>query len=110
MSVDKIEEFCLKLITYAGNAKSSYIEAISYVKNKDYEKAEELFKEGKKSYIECHNIHQQMFAKNYNIDNFKQSLLLMHAEDQMMACETIFVLANEIACCYKKIEKLENKG
>ena len=50
-----------------------------------------------------------MFTKDFKIEKPMQNILLMHAEDQMMACETIYILATELMESYARIENLENK-
>lgn len=109
MEVGDLEETCMQLITFAGMTKSSYVEAISQRRAGNEKKALELIKEGKESFVQCHEIHQQMFTKNYEIKSPIQNLLLMHAEDQMMACEIIYILATELMESYARIENLENK-
>ena len=109
MSLGDLEETCMQLITFAGATKSAYVEAMSERRAGNEEKALELIKEGKETYAQCHKIHQQMFTSEHKMENSMQTLLLMHAEDQMMSCETIYVLANEIMQCYAMIENLENK-
>lgn len=109
METDKIEEICMQLITYAGVAKSSYVQAMYEKRNGKGENALKLLKEGQKAYSQCHKIHQKMFTEKYKLDDSMKTILLMHAEDQMMSCETIYIMASELIECYSRIEKLEEK-
>ena len=110
MELGDLEEVCMQLITFAGVSKSSYVEAMAERRAGNKEKALDLLKEGKESYAQCHKIHQQIFTREYKIDNPIKNLLLMHAEDQMMACETIYILATELMESYARIENLEKRG
>lgn len=109
MENSTLENVCMQLITYAGIAKSSYIEAMAERRSGNKNSANKLLKEGQTAYNECHKIHQKMFGEQYEIEDSLQNVLLMHAEDQMMACETIYILASELMKCYERIENLENK-
>ncbi|MSS77944.1 PTS lactose/cellobiose transporter subunit IIA [Anaerococcus sp. WCA-380-WT-2B] len=108
--MNNLEEICMQLITFAGSAKSSYIEAMTQARYGELDRARDLISKGKDAYSKCHEIHQQMFTENFNLDESMKTILLVHAEDQMMASETICILAEEIIKSYERIINLENKG
>lgn len=87
-----------QLISAAGTAKSMYIEAIQVAKKGEFDKADELIKEGKDYYLKGHNIHVEMLSDLSSFTN----LILVHAEDQMMSAETIQIMATEIIELYKE--------
>ncbi len=109
MELGDLEEVCMQLITFAGVTKSAYVEAMAERRAGNKDKALKLLKEGKESFAQCHKIHQQMFTRDFKIEKPMQNILLMHAEDQMMACEIIYILATELMESYARIENLENK-
>lgn len=90
---EKYEQVCFQIISAAGAAKSCYLEAIEYAKQKEpYENA---LKEGRKAFREASSAHQdalQMDAEG----NLEVGLLLIHAESILGGAEIIGDLAETI--------------
>lgn len=103
--MEGIELICFQLITAAGGAKSNYIEAIQKAKQGLYEEAEELIRQGDELLKEGHQPHIDMIQKEAAGEDVKLSLILMHAEDQMMSTEVFKVMAEEMIELYKKVNK-----
>lgn len=108
--MEGLELFCFKLISAAGTARSCYIEAINEAKNGDFEKAEELIDEGKKNFIDAHDVHNQLLQQGTSGEDLGNNLLLMHSEDQLMSAEMFQILAKEFISVYKRMLELEKKG
>ena len=70
----------------------------------DYEKAEEAIKHGEACYLNGHKQHAELITKEAGGERTEVCLLLMHAEDQLMAAETIKLLAVELIELYKKVK------
>lgn len=105
--MEEMELICFQLITAAGGAKSNYIEAIQKAKEGAYEEAEELIRQGDEMMKEGHLPHTDLVQKEAAGEDVKMSLILTHAEDQMMSTEVFKVLAEEMIALYKKIEELQ---
>lgn len=105
--MEEMELICFQLITAAGGAKSSYIEAIQKAKEGAYEEAEELIRQGDEMMKEGHLPHSDLVQKEAAGEDVKMSLILTHAEDQMMSTEVFKVLAEEMIALYKKIDQLQ---
>lgn len=103
--MEGLELSCFQIITAVGNARSLYIEAIQEAKKGNYEKAEELIKEGENSFIEGHHSHSQLFQGEAEGKSTTISLLLVHAEDQLMSAEGFRIIAEEFIEVYKEIKK-----
>lgn len=99
--MEDMELLCFKIISSVGEAKSDYISAIEAAKNGDFEKAEELIKHGENVFINGHHAHANLIQKEAAGEKTEVSLLLMHAEDQLMSAETIKILATQIIDIYK---------
>ena len=95
---------CFKIISSVGEAKSDYINAITYAKKGDFEKAEESIKHGDECALNGHKVHAELIAKEAGGEKVETSMLLMHAEDQLLGAETVKLLAEEIIDLYKKIK------
>lgn len=99
--MEDMELLCFKIISAVGEAKSDYIAAIEAAKKGEFAKAEELIKHGESVFINGHHAHAGLIQKEASGEKTEVCLLLMHAEDQLMAAETIKILANEIIDLYK---------
>ena len=104
-----IEMTMIEIVSKAGCAKSKYIEAISLAKEYKFGLAYESIEEGSKFLIDAHNIHADLIQKEAGGEKTNVSLIVLHAEDQLMSAETFKIIANEFIESYKKIQKLENK-
>lgn len=107
--MDNLESICFQIISAAGMAKSSYIEAIKEAKNGDFEKAKVCIKEGEASFTQGHNVHAELIEQEADNKKIAPNLLLIHAEDQLMSVETCKIMADELIEAYKHILALENK-
>ena len=100
--MEDMELLCFKIISAVGEAKSDYISALEAAKKGEFEKAEELIKHGEECFVNGHKQHAEMIAKEAGGDKVEVCLLLMHAEDQLMAAETIKLMVMELISLYKK--------
>jgi len=100
--MEEMELICFKIISAVGEAKSDYISALEAAKKGEYEKAEELIAHGDSCYVNGHKQHADLIAKEAGGEKTEVCLLLMHAEDQLMAAETIKLLVAELIALYKR--------
>ena len=107
--MEGIELICFQIISTVGNARSLYIEAIQAAKAGDFEKAEELIKEGEASFTEGHAAHGKLIQQEASGNPVQPNLLLIHAEDQLMSAEAFKIIAQEMIDNYKRIAELEAK-
>ncbi|WP_243343946.1 PTS lactose/cellobiose transporter subunit IIA [Anaerococcus sp. AGMB09787] len=106
---EKDYELAFQIITYAGDAQSSAIEAIAACEKYDFDKAEELIDAANKSYIKCHEIQTSMFANEANGLKTDVNIILVHAQDHLTMANLRIGEAKNIMNLYKKIQQLENK-
>ncbi len=101
---------CFEIIVNVGNARSLYIEAIREAKVGHFEKAQELIDEGMTFFTIGHHAHAKLVAEEADTGNVQVSLILVHAEDQLMSAEGFKILAEEFIDVYKKINQGCEKG
>lgn len=94
-----------QIIANVGTAKSMYLEAMEFARNKDYDKARALIEEGREVFGEAHKHHFELIAKESQGEDLPFSLILMHAEDQMLNTETIQILVSEMVTMYEMFNK-----
>ncbi|MFV0393906.1 MAG: PTS lactose/cellobiose transporter subunit IIA [Coprobacillaceae bacterium] len=101
--MEGLELTCFQIISNVGGARSCFIEAIQHAKANNFEKAQEVMAEGEKFFTEGHHAHAQLIQSEANGELDKITLLLIHAEDQLMSAESFKILAGEFIDVYKKI-------
>lgn len=107
--MNEIELCCFQIISNVGMARSSYIEAISKAKTGDFESARKCIKEGEAYFLNGHKGHSDLIQKEASGESVAGSLLLIHAEDQLMSAESFKIIANEMIDNYSRIIALEEK-
>ncbi len=104
--MEELELIAFKIISGVGSARSSYIAAIQAAKAGDFDRAEKLIAEGDESFSTGHAAHASLLTSE--ADGSQQSnitLLLLHAEDQLMSAEAFKIIAKEFIDVYKRLEK-----
>jgi len=103
-------EDIFEMISTAGTARAKYIEAIAFAKKEAYEESKKLMKEGTECFHAAHKLHAKMLAEESQKMESEEhagaaSLILVHAEDQMMCAETFRLVAEEFIDVYKQLKK-----
>lgn len=101
--MEGMELICFQIIAASGGAKSAYIAAIDAAKKGDFEEAAVQMKNGEEFMNQGHEPHAQLIQQEAAGNSAPLSLLLLHAEDQMMGAEQFKVLAQEIIDVYKRL-------
>jgi PTS system cellobiose-specific IIA component len=105
--VEGLELVAFNIISSVGTARSSYIEAIQKAKEGDFEAAEALIKEGDEVFVEGHNAHAGLLQQEAEGGpGSTLSLMILHAEDQLMSAEGFKTIAQEFIEVYKKFKEL----
>ena len=107
--MEGLEQICFRIISAVGMAKSSYVEAMRAAAGGDYELSGQKMKEGDEFYAQGHDVHMELLSKEAGGEKIEVGIILMHSEDQMMAAETVRLMAEENIKMSKRIHELENK-
>lgn len=97
------ELILFNIIASVGAARSSYIEAIQLAKENKIEEAYAKIDEGDDVFQQGHQSHAQLIAKEASGEAVPFSLLLVHAEDQLMSAEAFKILSQEFISVYERI-------
>ncbi len=100
---EEMQTVAFQIIAAVGEAKSLYVEAMYAAREKDYEKADKLMKDGEAAYSNAHHFHFELIQKEANGEDLPFSILFMHAEDQMLTTETVKLMAEEIIVLRKEL-------
>ena len=101
--MEGLEYTCFQIISTVGGARSCFIEAIQMVKIKNYQRVEELLSEGDRLFKQGHHAHTSLIQQEAAGEFEEISLLLIHAEDQLMSAESFRIIAVELIEVYNKI-------
>lgn len=104
-----IQIACFSIISYVGDAKSCYMQALRAAKGGEYSKARELVDQGLRSYAEGHNAHAALITQEAQTGDVPSSLLLMHAEAQLMDAESCKVYVTEYINLYERVAELSGR-
>jgi len=102
--MDGLELISFQIISNVGMAKSLAIEAIREVRQGNYNLAKGKIEECSSFMEEAHYAHTELIQKEASGEKVEFSLILMHAEDQMLSAETIIVLANEMIEMFNELK------
>jgi len=97
------ELIAFNIITNVGSAKSIYMEILRKSEIGEFDTIDDMFKEAEEYAIEAHKTHRELIQKEARGEETKFSLLLMHAEDQLIQAETMKVIAQKFYKLYKKM-------
>lgn len=103
--MEGIELASFQIISAVGMARSCYIESIKAARHGEFAHAQSLIEEGAEAFVMGHYAHAQLIQEEANGGDVQTTLLLMHAEDQLMSAETFKILANEMMETYKLIHQ-----
>lgn len=93
--MEDMELICFQIIANAGSAKSGYIKAFRFAREGKFDEVEKEIEESKKMYLKAHEAHQKLITKEASGEKIEFSLILMHAEDQLLNADTVGALVME---------------
>lgn len=100
------ELIAFQIISAVGTARSSYIEAIQAAKQGNFAAAEQMIAEGDEVFTEGHKAHAELLTQEAEHGpGSTLSLLILHAEDQLMSAEAFKTIAQEFIEVYKRFER-----
>lgn len=101
VNIEKISAAAMNVITYSGMAKSCYMEALALAKQGNFSEADKMLEDGAKNFVEAHNGHMDVLQEEISTEEPQISLLMTHAEDQLMSAETLKIVILELIELYK---------
>lgn len=107
--MEGLELICFQIISASGGAESAYMAALEAAKEGDYEEAEKMIKEGDEMLNQGHAPHATLVQQEAAGNSPEVSLILIHAEDQMMGAESFKAMVEEFIEVYKQLDALKAK-
>lgn len=79
-----MEEFIFEIISHGGDARGYAYDALREAKKGNYSNAELLLKKSEEELNLAHNTQTKLIQAEINGQDLKMSLLMVHAQDQLM--------------------------
>jgi PTS system cellobiose-specific IIA component len=98
-----IELISFEIISSVGMARSCFIEAMRKAREGLFEDAQLLIKEGEGYFIEGHRAHTRLIQLEATGEPLVLTILLTHAQDQLMSAEGFKIIAEEFIHTYQKM-------
>jgi PTS system cellobiose-specific IIA component len=105
--MDGMELIAFNIISNVGMAKSLAVEALRAAREGKYDEADEKIAEASEYLVNGHHAHTSLIQKEAAGEKIEFSLIIMHAEDQMMAAETTKLLIEEMIGMFKQLKDKE---
>ncbi|MBD5423071.1 MAG: PTS lactose/cellobiose transporter subunit IIA [Mycoplasma sp.] len=103
-TLEELSKVAFQIITYSGEAKSEAMSAIYLAKENKFQEAEEKLAFANKQINIASEQHFELIQEEAKGNKVSPSLLLMHAEDQLLSTQALLLMAEEIIALYKKIK------
>lgn len=102
MTNEEINKIAFQIIAFAGDAKSSMLEAIDDLTLGKIEEADEKIKVGRRELIKAHQEHTKLLVEETNGNHIPFSMILNHACDHLTAAEVVENIVERMICLLKK--------
>lgn len=102
-----MEERIFEIIIHGGNARGMAYEALEKARVGDYDEVERLLAECKAEMTLAHNTQTKLVQDEIRGDEIKISLLLIHAQDQLMTAMAEQTLILQMIEMQKEINDLK---
>lgn len=96
-------EVSFQIILYAGNARSSAMEAIAFAKEGKFAEAKEKLEESQKELSEAHHFQTQLIQAEARGEGVDVNVILVHSQDHLMNAMVVKDLAAEFVDLYEKL-------
>lgn len=100
-----LERICFGMISSGGESRSLIFEALMEAKQGKIKEARELIKKSHQPSVEAHKLQMEMLTKEARGENIGSSVLLVHAQDILMATVTERDLATFMIDLFEEIWK-----
>jgi len=103
---DITEEFLMLLLCQVGEARSACMQAMSYARQEQFEKAQECLALADDALINVHKSQTSLIGFDEGAGKVPMTLILTHIQDHIMTTMLCRDLADEVMVIHKKLEKV----
>lgn len=96
-----MEQEIFEIISHAGDSRGYAYEALDEAEKKNFDEAEKLLKKAKDELGLAHNTQTKLIQAEINRQGVQMSLLMVHAQDQLMTAMSENTLIEKMIKMYK---------
>lgn len=104
-----IETEIFHIISHGGDAKAIAYEALELAYNGDFDLANKKIEEANQTLTKAHNTQTRLIQAEINGDKVEMSLLMVHAQDHLMAAISEMSLIEQMIRILNRVDQLEKK-
>ena len=105
----QFENEIFELISHTGEARANIFNSLEEARKKNINKSEEFMKIANEQMVEAHNMQTELIQEDIKSGGIDVSLLMVHAQDQLMTALSEQYLVKKMIEMYETIHKLEAK-
>ncbi|MDE7022824.1 MULTISPECIES: PTS lactose/cellobiose transporter subunit IIA [Ligilactobacillus] len=105
----EISQIGLKLVAYAGDARSDLIEALESARKGDFDSAKRLLSSAKESLVLAHNTQTELLAREAGGSELEVTFIMVHGQDTLMTTMMLYDQARFMLDEYQRLARLEAK-
>lgn len=98
------EQIAFQILLHAGNARSSVIAAVREYRVGNVDGYHAQIKQAEESLLKAHEVHSEFLQRDASGHKPEHVVLLMHAEDQLMAAQAMKDLVVELIKLFDDIK------
>lgn len=102
LSTDDLQMISFQIIMNSGDGRSDIHEAFSFMREGDFDEAEEKLKEANDKIVKAHNSQTDLLHGLANGQKMNIDVLLIHAQDHLMTTMTLREAATEMLFLHRK--------
>lgn len=100
-----LEAEIFEIISHGGDARGYAYEALKTAREGDFEKADELLEKSQEELDIAHNTQTKLIQAEINGQDLKMSLLMVHAQDQLMTAIAEKSLIEQMVAMCKEFKR-----
>ncbi|HEY4602032.1 MAG TPA: PTS lactose/cellobiose transporter subunit IIA [Cerasibacillus sp.] len=102
-----METKIFNIISHGGDAKAIAYEALELAHAYNFSEAEKKLEKANQTLVKAHNTQTKLIQAEINGEKVSMSLLMVHAQDHLMAAISEMTLIEKMITMLKKIYQLE---
>lgn len=100
-----MQMIAFQIIAQIGESRTQYMMALDHAKKGDFTLAHEAIASGKENHTKASTLHLDLVQQEAKGEDLPFSLILMHAEDQMLTNEAFKTMAEEFTLLREELSK-----
>lgn len=103
-SSEDVQVVAFDIILHSGEARTSVHNAFAEMRQGRFGEAERLLDEAQEKLVEAHRAQTRLLHDYANEKAIPMEIILVHAQDHLMTCETLREMALEMLELYKAVK------